>query len=231
MLALDSHKSKSFTKDHARLASAFADQVAIALENSRLFEETQRLAIRDSLTSLYNRRYFMELASQQFAHATRYQHPLSIIMLDIDHFKRVNDTFGHSVGDLVLQTVAKLCQTNLRSSDLIGRYGGEEFVITLPETPIQKPIDTANPDKSIPQIEEPGISVAERLRKSVEREIFKVENSEISVTISIGIAEMDDLCSTVEKLIDHADLALLEAKKRGRNQIITWPFKESPKHG
>ena len=226
MLALDSRKPDSFNNDHARLASLFADQVAIALENSRLFEETQRLAIHDSLTGLYNRRYFMELATKQFEHARRYQHPLTVIMLDIDHFKKVNDTFGHQVGDQVLQTVAKLCKNGLRSSDLIGRYGGEEFVITLPETPIQKPPDTIRQQKSLPPVLEPGISVSERLRKSIEPKIFHLEKTDISVTISLGLAEMGPSCSTVENLIDQADLAMLEAKHRGRNQIVTWPFEK-----
>lgn len=149
-------------------------------------------------------------------------------MLDIDRFKRVNDTHGHLTGDQVLQTVAKLCQTRLRSSDLIGRYGGEEFVITLPETPIQKPSEESNDSSPLLQAEEPGISVAERLRQCIEEKIIQFDKAEISLTISLGIAEMDDACPTIEKLIDQADLALLEAKQRGRNQVITWPFKETP---
>jgi PAS domain S-box-containing protein len=228
MLALDSHTDGRFDIKDARLASIFADQVAIALENARLFEETQRLAIRDSLTNLYNRRYFMELAAKQFEYARRYQHPFSVIMMDIDNFKKVNDTFGHMIGDQVLQTVAKLCQTSLRSSDLIGRYGGEEFVITLPETPIQKPSQVTNKGKPSPPFVEPGISVADRLRKRIEQEIFHFEKSDLSLTISLGIAEMDPSCPTVEKLIDNADLALLKAKQRGRNQVVTWIFEESP---
>ena len=106
MLALDSKQTDRFNENHARLASAFADQVAIALENARLFEETRRLATIDSLTGLLNRRHFMELTRHEFQRASRYKKHLSIMMLDIDHFKRINDTYGHLIGDQVLQKVA-----------------------------------------------------------------------------------------------------------------------------
>jgi diguanylate cyclase (GGDEF)-like protein len=216
MLALDSHRVGTFTPDHARLASAFADQVAIALENTRLFEETQRLAVTDSLTDLHNRRHFMNLASAAFQHARRYREALSMIMFDIDHFKIVNDTCGHACGDRVLQAVAQECRSQLRETDVIGRYGGEEFIILLPRTPARH---TPTTSKTAPP---PAEAVAHRLRQAVSDTIIHGENAHLSVTISLGVAEMDETCFDVETLIQHADYALYEAKERGRNRVSVW---------
>jgi len=220
MLALDSMTPNQFNQNHARLASAFADQVAIALENARLFEETRRLAIIDSLTDLFNRRHFMELARREFERSNRYQTPLSIIMLDLDHFKKINDTFGHLFGDQVLKTVAEICRNNLRSIDIIGRYGGEEFVILLPETPLTRPagnhIDT---DQLNPL---PAQIVAERLRKTFASEALDISGNTIKLTISLGVAEFATSDISIENVINHADQALLQAKNTGRNRVITW---------
>jgi diguanylate cyclase (GGDEF)-like protein/PAS domain S-box-containing protein len=220
MLSLDSTKPNQFTQNHARLASAFAGQVAIALENARLFEETRRLAITDSLTNLFNRRHFMELARREFDRCNRYKTPLSIIMLDLDRFKIVNDTFGHLTGDQVLQTVANLCKENLRSIDIMGRYGGEEFVILLPETPLSRPTDSfVDTDKLDPL---PAQIVAERLRETFEREVLVINGNTILITISLGIAEYSIGDISIENVINHADQALLRAKQEGRNRVITW---------
>ncbi len=219
ILALDSTQPNRFTTVHGRLATAFADQVAIALENTRLFEETQWLAIHDSLTGLYNRRHFMTLAWNEFQRASRYDKPLSVIMLDIDHFKRVNDTYGHLIGDQVLQSIAKICNNNLRVHDVIGRYGGEEFVILLPETSATSKAGEMNDGTS--NIE-PAKVVADRLRSVVENTIISTERGDISATISLGIAERTPRIQNIDQLIDHADQALLEAKNSGRNLVIIW---------
>jgi diguanylate cyclase (GGDEF)-like protein len=219
MLALDSIQPGKFTNIHGRLATAFADQVAIALENTRLFEETQWLAIHDPLTGLYNRRQFMSLAWGEFQRAVRYDKALSVIMLDIDHFKKVNDTFGHLIGDQVLQSVAQNCANNLRIHDVIGRYGGEEFVILLPETSAASPI---NPTNDISADIEPAKVVAERLRSVVENTFIHTERGEISISISLGIAEKQPQIDRIEQLIDFADQALLQAKRSGRNRVAIW---------
>jgi diguanylate cyclase (GGDEF)-like protein/PAS domain S-box-containing protein len=219
MLALDSTQPGTFTIDHARLAQSFADQVAIALENTRLFEETQRLAIHDSLTDLYNRRHFMELARKEFRRAKRYQTPISVIMLDIDHFKQVNDTYGHAVGDEVLQAVAQTCKDNLRTTDEIGRYGGEEFVIILPETTAQ------NNKTADSHTLEPAQIVANRLRTTIENNPILTAHGAIPVTISIGLAELNAASNNVETLIDFADQALLVAKQTGRNRVVIWDYR------
>lgn len=221
MISLDSHQVDTFTEEHARLATAFADQVAIALDNARLFEETQRLAITDSLTEVYNRRFFMELARNEFQRSRRYNKPLSMIMLDIDHFKTVNDTYGHLVGDLTLQTVTRRCRKQLRQSDVIGRFGGEEFIILLPETEAAvKGIDAQDLTLSIP-----AEVVAHRLRETFEKEKIKSEWVEFQITISLGVAGMDETCKNVETLIDRADQAMYLAKNRGRNRVFVWSEK------
>jgi len=224
MLTLDSLQPGRFNEDHARLASAFADQVVIALENARLFEETRRLAITDSLTNLFNRRHFMELARREFDRAVRYKTPLSIMMLDIDYFKKINDTYGHLVGDQVLQTIAYICRKNLRSIDLIGRYGGEEFVIMLPETPLTRPEDSKIETKDLSPL--PAQIVAERLRKTIAQEIYEIGEYSIKITISLGVAEYLSPDFSIETVIDHADQALLQAKNQGRNSVVTWDPEE-----
>ena len=219
MLALDSIQPDRFTQDHERLATAFADQVAIALENTRLFEETQWLALHDSLTGLYNRRHFMSLAWSEFQRSLRYGTPLSVIMLDIDHFKRVNDTFGHLIGDQVLGFIADLCETSLRVNDLIGRYGGEEFVILLPETSATIAQDEIQNQE---QVIEPAKVVAERLRTTVEESIIETDRGGIKITISLGISELSPGIHAIDQLIDQADQALLQAKQTGRNRVVIW---------
>jgi diguanylate cyclase (GGDEF)-like protein len=131
-------------------------------------------------------------------------------MIDLDHFKRVNDTYGHSTGDLVLQAIAETCQRKLRKSDIFGRYGGEEFVIIMPETDEQR-----------------AWNVAERLRRSIVHISIPINDGAIAITISLGVATLspEDLCSDnsgdlLEKLIDKADQALYQAKQAGRNRVI-----------
>jgi diguanylate cyclase (GGDEF)-like protein len=215
LIALDSNEPDRFTENHARLASAFASQVAAALENARLYEETRRLSITDPLTGIGKRRHFIELAQREFQRSHRYQRPLSLIMLDLDHFKVVNDTYGHLVGDKVLRAIAKLCENNLRESDIIGRYGGEEFLILLPETPGYE----SDPNKSD---EHTAKAVAERLRKMVESTPTQTAQGKIPITISLGIAELTGDIDDLDTLIDRADQALYQAKQGGRNQSVVW---------
>jgi diguanylate cyclase (GGDEF)-like protein len=163
----------------------------------------QELADTDMLTGINNRRRLYELAEHEFEIAVRYQHPLSILMFDIDHFKRVNDTFGHTIGDRILQQVTQIANTQLRAADIIGRYGGEEFVIVLPMTSAAH-----------------AYPLAERLRQEVEALRVPTEKGDAVVTISIGIVEMSQNQPTlsVENLIRRADEAMYTAKQAGRNQ-------------
>jgi len=220
MLALDSNQPGRFDNEHARLVTAFAAQVAIALDNANLYEETHRLAITDSLTGINNRRQFMMLAQLELQRANRYNRPLSIIMMDIDHFKMVNDSFGHLIGDQVLHDVAQLCNNNLREMDIMGRYGGEEFTILLPETPsfIDDPNDEDNENPEKPSAK----TVAERLRKTISEKPIETAKGTIIVTASFGVVGLSKESEKIETLLDRADTSLYIAKQRGRNQVVVW---------
>lgn len=184
--------------------SIFASQVAMALEKSRLYADLQRLAITDVLTGCYNRRGLFEMGQREMERARRYGRPLSIIMIDIDHFKLVNDRFGHAAGDLALQALVQRIQSQVREIDLVGRYGGEEFIILLPENNL---ISAAQ--------------VAERLRRAISEHTISTPQGEISLTVSIGVAQADEATENLEALIARADLALYAAKQRGRNCVVT----------
>ena len=217
MLTLDSNTPGRFNAKHARLAQAFADQVAIALENARLFEETRRLATVDSLTGIYNRGYFMKLAQQEFQRAARYHKPLSLIMFDIDHFKEVNDTYGHLIGDQVLKAIVQRSLENLRAVDIMGRYGGEEFVVLLPETPLTRQVTL---QEQQPETIQPARMVAERLRQAFSQSPLKINARAHALTISLGITEYHPNDTNIEDIINRADQALLKAKTQGRNQVV-----------
>lgn len=169
-------------------------------------EELKTLAITDPLTHLYNRRYFTDASNTFFNLSLRYKKPLSLIMIDIDKFKNINDTFGHPNGDKVLIELAKILQTSLRKSDFVCRYGGEEFVILLPETDINH-----------------AQFLAEGLRINIEAYRMKIENDQtIKFTISLGISQIDYLKdTTIDNILKRADEALYVAKDEGRNRVAS----------
>jgi diguanylate cyclase (GGDEF)-like protein len=154
------------------------------------------------MTGLFNRRHFSELGQVEVERAVRYQRGLGVLMVDIDLFKRVNDTLGHRAGDAVLQAVSRMCRAQLRSSDIIGRYGGEEFAIVLPESS-----------------EERARAVAERIRASIEATPIDTPNGPAQVTISLGLALLSPTDNDLELLLDSADRAMYEAKQAGRNRV------------
>jgi diguanylate cyclase (GGDEF)-like protein len=205
MLTLNSGTTANFNDHHANLAAAFADQVAIALENARLFKVTQQMAMIDPLTGLNNRGYFFSRAGDEYARAKRYNRPASIMMFDLDQFKPINDTYGHLIGDRALQIIAKRTLSILRSVDILGRYGGDEFIALLPETPVDKA-----------QI------AAERLRQNIELNPITIGYRPLRITLSVGVAEITSESESLEKVISQADAALLHAKKTGRNQVFAW---------
>jgi diguanylate cyclase (GGDEF)-like protein/PAS domain S-box-containing protein len=198
----DSDPTRCFTPADLHLLTLFTQQAAIAVENARLFEETRRLAITDPLTGLYNRRGLFELGQREIDRVHRFHRPLAAIMLDIDIFKRVNDIYSHAVGDQVLRALAKVCQENLREVDLLGRYGGEEFAILLPETDAQA-----------------AEQVAERLRQQIASTPVETPRGPISFTVSLGVTIALDGISELAVLLDRADTAMYAAKQAGRNRV------------
>ena len=174
-------------------------------ERKRLEAELRTLAITDSLTDVLNRRYFLQLVDHEVERSKRYDKPLSILMLDIDHFKLINDTHGHDAGDRVLLALTGLVRSLLRRADIFGRLGGEEFAILLPET------DTLG-----------AIQMAERLRRALTDLDVSAESGPISVTVSIGVARLDKDVTSVDTLLKNADRALYAAKRKGRNRVETF---------
>lgn len=201
-----------FSGDEISLLQTLGDQFSAAVERARMYENFERMAMIDSLTGLYNRRQLFNLGQVEFSRACRYNHSISVIMLDIDLFKKVNDVYGHIIGDQVLQQIATRCRSVLRTSDIIGRYGGEEFVILLPETGIHKAQNIAN-----------------RMRLLVFEKPIMTDRGDISISISLGISSMEGECdSRLEWVIDQADQALLKAKDLGRNRVETWNENQLP---
>jgi eukaryotic-like serine/threonine-protein kinase len=170
-----------------------------------LLEQVRNLARRDSLTNLYNHRYFFEIAEIEFTRIKRYQHSLAAIMIDLDHFKQVNDTYGHLVGDQVLQMVSERMQSNLRAVDILGRVGGEEFIALLPETSADE-----------------AVVIAERLCGSIGQHLISIGKENIHVTASLGVSVYSDTCTKLNGLIERADQALYFAKRNGRNRVEVW---------
>jgi diguanylate cyclase (GGDEF)-like protein len=162
------------------------------------------LAICDPLTGSYNRRYFYEMAHTYFHQMQRSASPFIILMIDLDHFKNINDTYGHASGDLVLQRVAAVCKKQVRNQDIFSRYGGEEFILAMPETSLQN-----------------GLYVAERLRRSIDA--LSTELDGIPVSASIGVVETSgELELTLDALINRADEAMYSSKQAGRNRVTAW---------
>jgi len=182
-------------------AVVVARQLMLMNENVRLLGDLRSLVRSDGLTGLATRRYFFELAYREFSRARRYNRPLAALMVDIDHFKPINDQFGHGAGDDVLRMVAAQIREGLREADLAGRYGGEEVVVLLPETP-----------------EEAAVAAAERLRRRVAQASVDTAGHRISVTISLGVASADG-CADLGAMLRHADNALYRAKEAGRNCV------------
>lgn len=191
-----------YTPEDFTLFTAIAVQVATALENANLFSQMKHLAATDGLTEFYNRRAFFVLAEQEVAKAQREQEPLSLVMIDLDHFKKVNDTLGHSAGDEVLRNMSQAVRQSVRKIDILGRYGGEEFVALLPGTPLSE-----------------ATMVAERICRAIENTQVVSQNQGVQVTASIGVAQLDLADPSLEQLVYKADQAMYRSKDSGRNRV------------
>lgn len=201
-LILSASSRSAFTQDDLRLLESFAATISAAINNSLLHSRMQRLAITDSVTNLYNRRGFHELARREIERARRFDHSLSVIMMDLDQLKSVNDTYGHAVGDQVLRTLADRLSQHVREFDILCRYGGDEFALLLPETDLFM-----------------AASVAERLRASIADEPIDTDGGPVSVTISLGVTKATQDTANLEELLKSADRALYTAKQSGRNRM------------
>jgi diguanylate cyclase (GGDEF)-like protein len=195
----DPRDEAPFNDDDAALFRQLAAPISMAIHNARLYA----LAVYDGLTGLYVRRYFDLRMDEEFAQSGRYGRTFSVLLFDIDHFKKFNDTHGHQTGDAVLRQFADLLRQNTRQSDTCCRYGGEEMVIILPETGIEE-----------------AALLADKLCSAVRRHVFRgTEEQALSVTTSIGVAEFDEAYTNPAEMVQAADTALYEAKRSGRDRV------------
>lgn len=209
MLAYAPHR---YTEVDMDMLNMFAAQAAIAIRNARLYGMVEQLAVTDELTGLFNRRGFFQLGEREFERALRFNRSLAALMFDIDHFKRVNDAHGHPVGDQVLRALADSVRQNTRGIDVAGRYGGEEFVLLLPETPLQE-----------------AVQIADRLRQSIADLSVPIcpANGDfppvkIHITVSIGVAVALPGIRNLADLLERADHAMYRGKDFGRNRVVVW---------
>jgi diguanylate cyclase (GGDEF)-like protein len=182
------------------------DQALNKLRVEGLNAQLQTMSRVDGLTGLYNRRYWQERFEREFKLSTRNKSCMSLMMLDIDHFKTVNDTYGHQTGDEVIRNIAEIIKKATRETDIAGRYGGEEFVILLPDTPCEN-----------------AITVAERIRKAVMGTLVKYEQHEVKYTCSVGVADLQAIYTKPQLWMEAADKALYVAKEGGRNKVVIAP--------
>ncbi len=199
-------KKKLFCDYQLKILSMISAPLAIAIRNAAMYKQVEDLAVKDALTNALNRRAFSGILEREFRRAERYNSALTLMVIDLDHFKMVNDTYGHLAGDQVLREMAVIFQKSLRDIDVLIRYGGEEFVIILPGTNLQK-----------------GMVVANRIKDRVENAIFNEAERGLHMTVSIGIANYPVLpiIASPKALFSQADQALYAAKRQGRNQIMT----------
>jgi diguanylate cyclase (GGDEF)-like protein len=201
---IDAMFDQSLTNEQQQLIGMFADTIALAITNLRLYEKLHFQSIRDGLTGLYNRRFLEESLDYELRRAIRLNKPLCVVMLDMDHFKRFNDTFGHGAGDILLKEFGQMLIGQSRQSDILCRYGGEEFALILPETTTNEALD-----------------YADRLRQQVKQlNIIHHDRALGTVTISVGIAAFPINGQNPHSLIEAADKALYTAKHAGRDRAI-----------
>lgn len=182
-----------------------AQQFLLAMKRALLYQKIQELAITDNLTKVASRRYCLERLNEELARSKKMKYHFALVLVDIDHFKAINDHYGHLVGDAVLKHIAKIIKENIRQIDLIGRYGGEEFLVILTET-----------DKG------PAYLAAERIREAVENKRIRAYDDELRATISLGVSVFPSDASDAETLLDKADRALYKAKGSGRNRTCNY---------
>jgi diguanylate cyclase (GGDEF)-like protein len=200
--ALDK-KSGTFTDNDLQVLTQMADQSALAVDRIRLQQKLEELVVTDDLTSLFNTRYLKRSVETEVQRSRRYNTSTSVIFMDIDHFKAVNDTHGHLVGSKVLVEMGQILIRELRNIDIVSRYGGDEFVLVLPQTTLNH-----------------AIIIAERIRKTVEENLFlKTEELNLRLTASFGVAAYPETATSKEQLMRLADESMYTVKNRTRNGV------------
>jgi diguanylate cyclase (GGDEF)-like protein len=205
LFSIESNQPGQFTNEIQQILNTLIENASVAFTRALLYKRMEKLATTDGLTELNNHRQFQELLSQELQRSRRYNRMVSLLLLDIDHFKSFNDTYGHPVGDLVLKEIAACIRQSIRSNDIPARYGGEEFTVILPETN-----------------EQGGLTMAERIRSTIERHTIHSLNRQLKVTVSIGCASYAASEIAQKDLIDRADKALYYSKEHGRNRVALY---------
>ncbi len=190
-----------FKEEELELTVLMSAHISLALENNRLYE----ISVLDGLTGLYNRRYLEKRLAKEVSYSRRYSKTLTLLMLDIDYFKKLNDTYGHQAGDHALKTVSAQLHDSLREYDIVARYGGEEFSVILPTTSKSK-----------------GAMIADRLRENIQNQKIRHRDKDLPVTVSVGLASFPEEADGIETLMARADKSLYRAKESGRNRIAIW---------
>ena len=200
--ALNKNDGTDFSAEDLLIFTSYANQIAVAIENARLY----KMAVYDGLTSIFDKTYFKIWAESEFARVCRYHTDLSLVMFDIDHFKNINDSYGHRAGDYILTELAKTVKEATRRADVFARFGGEEFIMALPETNISQ-----------------SYMMAEKIRRIVQTHKFEFEGKSIAVTISLGVVSYDKTHEkSFDRLLQDADQALYESKSGGRNRTTVF---------
>jgi diguanylate cyclase (GGDEF)-like protein len=205
LTAINPPEGSDFTTGDMELLATLANHAAIAIERALLLAELRYQATVDGLTQLPNRRFWFEQSQRILALAERAAQPHAVLLMDADHFKQINDSYGHDVGDRVLLAIGQILQQAVRKSDLVGRYGGEEFVMLLPETDAPT-----------------ALQIAERIRQSVAEQSLVIGEHRLTVTISLGVTTTDGQPLNLAALLHQADQALYAAKRAGRNRTCLW---------
>lgn len=205
-LCMHRFRGEPFTEEQRRMAESLSPIFGAALDNLRRFTRAEELSITDGLTGVYNYRYLRSALDREIARAKRFEEEFSIIMLDVDHLKEYNDVHGHLRGSEVLRRLAQVVMGGLRASDMLAKYGGDEFVIILPQT-----------------TRDGAMILAERIREAVEAHAFPGEDDGMKITSSMGIAQFPDDGELTRDLLESADRTLYEAKRTGRNKVSAMP--------
>jgi diguanylate cyclase (GGDEF)-like protein len=227
-----------FSKNQCELAEAVASQLSVALENAFLYESLEQMATHDKLTGLYNYGYFHEVLKKEMERAKRYNHHLSLALLDIDDFKKINDIYGHNVGNYLIKEVSHIIKKNLRSSDVLARYGGDELVVIMPETHSESAYSVMDRMKETIENHEfeidcntrvhqkkGGILLRTKIAKWFNNSDIHTNNdviSQLHITISVGVASISGDDISIKEFFNRVDAALRKAKRDGKNRISIW---------